>query len=100
MKDRGGFAISLWQLHTWRLVPFAEWRGLGGLEGTEASAHAAARVLSFARSRCGAHRGDWREATLALYATGKRCKWSGAASRAWLERRVEAKILAHLAPQN
>lgn len=100
VKDRGGYAISLWQLHTWRLVPYAEWRGLGGLAGTEPSAHAAARVLSFARKRCGAQRPDWRDATIALYATGKRCSWKGAASRAWLARRVEQKILAQLAPQN
>lgn len=96
VKDRGGYAISLWQLHSWLLVPYAEWRGLGGLDGTEPSAHAAARVLSFARKRCGAKRPDWRDATIALYATGKRCAWSGAASRAWLARVIQSHLEASL----
>lgn len=91
-KDNGGHAISLWSLHSWKLVPYAEWKTLGGLEGTERSADVAARVLSFARNRCGAARKDWVFATFSLYATGRTCSWKGARSRVWTYRRVLEQI--------
>lgn len=82
-KDTRGYAISLWSLHSWALVPYSEWRTLGGLEGTPRAAHAAARVLRWSRARCGSWQGAF-----ALYATGRSCRWSGAAQRDWQHRRV------------
>jgi len=91
-KDVGGYAISLWSLHSWRLVPYREWRTLGGLDGTERSAVAAARVLTFARIRCGANRADWVSATFSLYATGKRCRWSSVGPRVTVYRKIHRAL--------
>ena len=82
-KDTRGYAISLWSLHSWTLVPRSEWLTLGGLEGTTRAAHAAARVLRWTRARCGSWSGAF-----ALYATGRTCRWKGAAQREWQFRRV------------
>lgn len=82
-KDTSGYAISLWSLHSWNLVPYSEWVMLGGLSGTAPAAEAAARVLRFAKDRCRSWPGAF-----ALYATGKRCSWKGAAGRAYTFRRV------------
>jgi hypothetical protein len=86
-KDVGGWAISLWSLHSWTLVPYAEWRTLGGFDGTERSAVAAARVVSWARQRCRSTYG-----AISLYATGKSCTWQGARQRARMARRFTARI--------
>lgn len=82
-RDTRGHAISLWSLHSWNLVPYTEWRTLGGIEGTGRAAVAAVRVVRWSRARCG----SW-EGAFALYATGKRCRWSGAPNRAWQHRRI------------
>lgn len=95
-KDKSGFSISLWSLHSWRLVPHSEWKTLGGLEGTEQSAKVAARVLSFARERCGATRRNWAFATFSLYATGRTCSWKGARDRVWTYRRVLEQLKGSL----
>lgn len=86
-KDTRGHAISLWSLHSWTLVPYQEWRTLGGLDGTPRAAVAAARVLRWSRKRCG----SW-EGAFALYATGRSCRWSGASQRAWMHRRILRQI--------
>lgn len=86
-KDTRGWAISLWSLHTWNMVPYAEWQLLGGLGGTAQAAAVADRVLRWARERCGSIRGMF-----ALYATGKRCSWKGSASREWQYRKILAKL--------
>lgn len=82
-KDTRGYAISLWSLHSWTLVPYQEWRTLGGLEGTPRAAQSAARVLRWSRQRCG----HWQGA-FALYATGRSCRWRGAAARDYTHRQV------------
>jgi hypothetical protein len=82
-KDTKGWAISLWSLHTWRLVPYAEWKTLGHIEGTKRAALVAARVLTWARARCGTVAGMF-----AMYATGKSCSWKGAGNRVWLYNRI------------
>ncbi len=88
-KDTVGWAISLWSLHSWDLVPYSEWKTLGGLAGSSRAAVAADRVLTWCLERCGTISGMF-----ALYATGKRCTWKGAPQRAHLYgvilRRLEA----------
>src|SRR5690349_17300686 len=64
-KDSIGYAISLWSLHTWRLVPYAEWKTLGGLDGTARSASAAGRVVAWARGFCRPAK-RWPEAVISL----------------------------------
>ena len=82
-KDTRGWSISLWSLHSWRLLPWSEWKTLGGLEGTKRAAVAAARVLAWARARCGSVAGMF-----GMYATGKTCSWKGSAARVWQYNRI------------
>lgn len=81
-----GRARSPWQLHQSPMVPLDEWRAMRGadLESTRIAATAAARVLSAFRGRCGSVAG-----AIALYATGRSCRWSGAANRARMVTRIE-----------
>jgi len=88
-KDGRGWAISLWSLHSTPLVPYREWRTLGGLAGTQAAAIAADRVLTWARERCGSVHGMF-----AMYATGKRCSWKGASNRVWQYNRILKQLEA------
>lgn len=86
-KDTKGWAISLWSLHSWDLVPHEEWSALGGVAGTRDAAFAADRVLQWARARCYSVSGMY-----ALYATGKRCTWKGARNRVWLHKKLLATL--------
>lgn len=80
-------ARHYWQCHSSRLVP--EWDELVGVEywPTRQAAYAAARVLGAAYKRCGS-----LEGALALYATGRKCVWSGADDRARAARRIERRL--------
>lgn len=79
----GGRATSLWQLQASGKLPLPEWRELAGTseEATERAAWAAARALSVARASCPSA-GGWERGTIARYATGRSCSWSGAEMRA------------------
>lgn len=75
-------ARSHWQLHKWTKISSSEWAKMGSginYDSTYTSALVAARILSFTCNRCGSISGG-----IALYATGKTCKWSGAANREYL----------------
>lgn len=85
--DTKGFAISLWSLHSWNLLPHEEWATLGGLAGTRDAAFAADRVLQWARARCYSVSGMY-----SLVATGKRCTWKGARNRVWLHKKLLATL--------
>jgi hypothetical protein len=86
-QDVGGQSISLWSLHSSSLVPFNEWKTLGGIEGTRQAAIVAGRLLRWARCRCGSWKGAF-----ALYATGRSCRWSGAEVRAQTYRQLLKRI--------
>lgn len=70
-------ARTVWQLERTALIA-EEWPELEGLEEqpTMLAAWAASKVLSRSRAHCGTTAG-----TIAMYATGKRCRWRGAAER-------------------
>lgn len=75
-------ARSHWQLHKWSKISDDEWKSMAGginYASTYTSALVAARILSFTCNRCGSISGG-----ISLYATGKTCKWSGAANRVYL----------------
>lgn len=76
-------AVSPWQIQMTALVPRAEWSTLTGtgFEPTERAAYAAAKVLASSRARC-AKSEAWAAPTIAMYATGARCRWRGARVRA------------------
>jgi hypothetical protein len=68
---------GVWQIEESPLTS-AEWHRIRGADqaSTDAAAWAAAKALSHGLRRCGTLRG-----ALSLYATGKRCSWSGADAR-------------------
>ena len=73
-----GRAKSVWQVHASGPVSVKFWSTIGGVEQgpTLRAAWAATLVLSHAQSRC-----DTIQGTIAMYATGRRCSWKGAADR-------------------
>lgn len=74
----GGRAKSLWQIQYTPKVKRDLWWSLGGVGYTPTflSAHTAGNILAGAHNGCR----TW-EGAVASYATGKGCKWSGAAKR-------------------
>jgi hypothetical protein len=48
------------------------------LQSTTISATVASKIFAWSKNRCKSDIGAF-----SLYATGKRCKWSGAADRVW-----------------
>jgi len=82
-------ATSPWQLQRSGIVPYHVWTTLAGLDhaSTLRAAHAAVRVVVHSRTSC-AKVEPWPEATIARYATGRRCSWRGSAKRAAQWRRV------------
>lgn len=78
-------ARSPWQVQASAVVPYGLWRRARGLtpEATQAGADAAATALRWARARC-----KTRLGMLALYATGKRCRWAPAHDRARMVDRI------------
>lgn len=75
----GGKAISLWQLQSGSHLPKERWKTLSGtdLASTRWAALEAARIVGRSHNFCGSMSG-----AIALYATGKSCKWSPARKRA------------------
>lgn len=71
-------AHSLWQIHQQYYVPYDEWNSIVGvdLETTTRAATVAGRLFAMATNRCRTEIGGY-----SLYATGKRCVWSGAYGR-------------------
>lgn len=86
-KDTRGWAVSLWSLHVWQMVPYADFVTFGGIGGTQGAAYAADRVMRWARERCRSVAGMY-----ALLATGRKCSWKGAWERARLHKRVLATL--------
>lgn len=83
-------ARTNWQLHKWIHMTDNEWNLMSeGItqDSTNISALVAARVLSFTVNRCGSIKGG-----IALYATGKSCKWSGATNREYLYNSLLTKL--------
>ena len=79
-----GLAKGLWQMHASYVMPREVWEKSGGTSagGTYLGASYAARRLAGNRTRCAKKGLDWLEPTIAGYATGNVCQWSGTASRA------------------
>jgi len=73
-----GRAIGLWQLQAGPHLPVAEWKTLAGsdLPATRRAALEAARALGRGLNYCRTPRG-----AIALYATGRSCRWAGAGER-------------------
>lgn len=82
-------ARSYWQLHASPLVPWPEWRTLTGLEfvPTADAAYAAARVVGYGYSRC-----DSVDGAIAIFATGRSCRWSRVSRRAWMIRNIAHEL--------
>jgi hypothetical protein len=82
-------ARSYWQLHASKLLPWREWHAIAGVEfvPTADAAYAAARVLGLGRARC-----ETVEGTLAMFATGRSCRWRRAAERARMIQSVERTL--------
>lgn len=85
----GGRAISLWQLQYGYHLPVERWRTLSGtdLESTREAALEASRALARGRNFC---KGSL-EGAVASYATGKSCRWKGAAKRVRFVRKMMSK---------
>jgi hypothetical protein len=77
-------ARTPWQLHKTIYVKDKEWNQMVGtdLTSTIIAATVASRVFAFSRNRCKTEYGAF-----SLYATGKRCSWSGAADRVFSTRK-------------
>jgi hypothetical protein len=84
----GHRAKSSWQIQWGGKVPAAEWRTIGGSSpaATARAAWAAAKVLSFARERCGSLQG-----AVSLYGTGTVCNWPRSRARTESYLRMLAK---------
>jgi hypothetical protein len=84
-------ARSYWQLHASPLVPWAEWRNLSGTElsPTSDAAYAAARVVGYGYSRC-----DSIDGAIAIFATGRSCRWSHVSRRAWMIRSIALELVS------
>jgi hypothetical protein len=82
-------ARSYWQLHASPLVPWPEWRTLAGVEliPTTDAAYAAARVVGYGYSRC-----DSVDGAIAIFATGRSCRWSRVSRRAWMIRSITLEL--------
>ena len=82
-------ARSVWQLHASGLVPPPVWREIVGTAyyPTTRAAYAAASVLGAGVRRCGSVNG-----AVAFYAKGTGCRWSGAAPRVVLYRRIISRL--------
>lgn len=85
-----GTSIGLWQVKRPRWMPEKQWRGLAGVDlvSTTEAAWYAARVLAWARRRCGTDEG-----AIAMYATGGSCEWKGAAERIEATVEIERRIV-------
>lgn len=84
----GGKATSLWQLQAGGHLALSRWEKLAGtgLAATTHAAYEAGRALSRGRNYCGNVRG-----AVALYATGRTCRWQPAEKRVSFMRRLEAR---------
>ena len=82
-------ARSYWQLHASLLVPWHEWRTLAGVEfvPTADAAYAAARVVGYGYSRC-----DSIDGAIAIFATGRSCRWSRVSQRAYMIRGIALEL--------
>lgn len=83
----GGKATSLWQLQAGGHLAASRWEKLSGtsLAATTHAAYEASRALARGRNYCGNVRG-----AVALYATGRTCRWQPAQARVSFLRRLEA----------
>lgn len=80
-------AKSPWQIHQQTFITQEVWKKIGfsTYESTYLAAYNAAKILAFASNRCGGwNQLDRIERGMALYATGKSCKWTGTKNRMWL----------------
>lgn len=84
----GGKATSLWQLQAGGHLAASRWEKLAGtnLAATTHAAYEAGRALSRGRNYCGNVRG-----AVALYATGRTCRWQPAEKRVSFMRRLETR---------
>lgn len=84
-----GRARSPWQLQISRQVEWRRWMQIAGTSraATNEAAHAAADVFAMAHARC-----KNMEGAIAMYATGKRCKWKRAADRMAHYRKLLARF--------
>lgn len=71
-------ARTAWQFHKTSFVTNEEWDGVVGtdLAATTLAATVAGRVITYFKNRCRTEIG-----AISMYATGKRCQWSGAQRR-------------------
>jgi hypothetical protein len=85
-------ARSYWQLHASSLVPWNEWYRLAGVEfvPTADAAYAAARVVGLGLTRC-----ETLEGAVAMFATGRSCRWTRAAQRVRMAQNVERGLREH-----
>ena len=85
-------ARSYWQIHASPLVPWREWRTLAGIEfvPTADAAYAAARVVGHGYARC-----DSIDGALAIFATGRSCRWSRVPPRTWMIRSIALELGSH-----
>lgn len=87
-------AKSPWQIHYQEFMTPSTWRSIKGADyrSTFLAAQGAAKILSFGRNRCGGWNADSQiERGMALYATGKKCTWSGTKNRMWLYKNLTTK---------
>lgn len=84
----GGKATSLWQLQAGGHLAPSRWERLSGtsLAATTHAALEASRALSRGRNYCGSVRG-----AVALYATGRTCRWQPAEKRISFLSRLQAR---------
>lgn len=84
----GGKATSLWQLQAGGHLPKSRWEKLSGtsLAATTHAAYEAGKALSRGRNYCGNVQG-----AVALYATGRTCRWKPAEQRVSFVRRLQAR---------
>ena len=84
-----GKAGSVWQIQHGGWFPKKKWEKIIGLDlkATTAAATKAAEILAAGDRKCGSIEGS-----IALYATGKRCRWSGTKKRMQLYRRIRAQL--------
>lgn len=94
----GHRAKSVWQVQrNPRVVSKKEWEGMGGAsqDQTNTAALVAARVLAASRSRCAKGMTlRWEHPSVAAYATGFACSWSGADKRVTTYKRTLARIVS------